>query len=255
MRQQPTFWLEIRKEYVIENYSALLPYLRGYQYDTRMEADDSDFNKTFNCLKEVVDDICQSVSGDNVFLHAALQWDEDTLKKNVGLMASYLLAAQKKNLTDYHAFMTLCDILLSVEKNPDLVLLSYLKNVVTNCAASAPIVVYGFNWDDIEKIPQYSLSLFFQKTVKTTFRKPEDEGGMFYEGKGLIIMDNDGIKLLPMNKQSYDKGNSVTQFELPVGVNVAVNRADKSNKTEFPELIDTCTDMLRSLDKIGRAHV
>ena len=60
MRQQPTFWLEIRKEYVIENYSALLPYLRGYQYDTRAEADDSDFNKTFNCLKEVVDDICQS---------------------------------------------------------------------------------------------------------------------------------------------------------------------------------------------------
>ncbi len=250
MRQQPTFWLEIRKEYVIENYSALLPYLRGYQYDTRIEADDSDFNKTFNCLKEVVDDICQSMSGDNVFLHAALQWDEDTLKKNVGLMASYLLAAQKKDLTDYHAFMSLCDILLSVEKNPDLVLLSYLKNVVTNCAANAPIVVYGFNWDDIEKIPQYSLSLFFQKAVKTTFRKPEDEGGMFYEGKGLIIMDNDGIKLLPMNKQGYDKGNSVTQFELPVGVNVAVNRADKSNKTEFPELIDTCTDMLRSLDNV-----
>lgn len=250
MRQQPTFWLEIRKEYVIENYSALLPYLRGYQYDTRAEADDSDFNKTFNCLKEVVDDICQSVSGDNVFLHAALQWDEDTLKKNVGLMASYLLAAQKKGLTDYHAFMALCDILLSVEKNPDLVLLSYLKNVVTNCAANAPIVVYGFNWDDIEKIPQYSLSLFFQKTVKTTFRKPEDEVGMFYEGKGLIIMDNDGIKLLPMNKQGYDKGNSVTQFELPVGLNVAVNRADKSNKTEFPELIDTCTDMLRSLDNV-----
>ncbi len=250
MRQQPTFWLEIRKEYVIENYSALLPYLRGYQYDTRIEADDSDFNKTFNCLKEVVDDICQSMSGDNVFLHAALQWNEDTLKKNVGLIASYLLAAQKKNLTDYHAFMSLCDILLSVEKNPDLVLLSYLKNVVTNCAANAPIVVYGFNWDDIEKIPQYSLSLFFQKAVKTTFRKPEDEGGMFYEGKGLIIMDNDGIKLLPMNKQGYDKGNSVTQFELPVGVNVAVNRADKSNKTEFPELIDTCTDMLRSLDNV-----
>ncbi len=250
MRQQPTFWLEIRKEYVIENYAALLPYLRGYQYDTRFEADDSDFNTTFRCLKEVVDDICQSVSGDNVFLHAALQWDEDTLKKNVGLMASYLLAAQKKNLTDNAVFMSLCDILLSVEKSPDLVLLSYLKNVVANCAANAPIVVYGFNWDDIEKIPQYSLSLFFQKTVKTTFRKPEEDEHLFYEGKGLIIMDNDNIKLLPMNRQSYDKGNSVTQFELPVGVSVAVNKADKSNKTEFPELIDTCTDMLRSLDNV-----
>ncbi len=251
MRQQPTFWLEIRKEYVIENYAALLPYLRGYQYDTRMEAEDSDFNKTFTCLKEVVDDICQSVSGDNVYLHTALQWDEDTLKKNVGLMASYLLAAQKKNQTDDYAFMTLCDILLSVEKHTDLVLLSYLKKVVANCAANAQVVVYGFNWDDIEKIPQYALSLFFQKTVKTIFRKPENDGALFYEGKGLIIMDNDDIKLLPMNKQNYDKGNSVPQFDLPVGVSVAVNRLDKSNKTEFPELIDTCTDMLRSLDNVA----
>ncbi len=250
MRQQPTFWLEVRKEYVIENYAALLPYLRGYQYDTRMEADDSDFNKTFRCLKEVVDDICQTVSADNVYQHTALQWDEDTLKKNVGLMASYLLAAQKKNMTDDRVFMSLCDILLSVEKNPDLVLLSYLKKVVANCAANAQVVVYGFNWDDIEKIPQFSLSLFFQKTVKTVFSKREDDGGMFYEGKGLIIMDDDGVKLLPMNKQSYDKGNTVAQFELPVGVSVAVNRLDKSNKTEFPELIDTCTDMLRSLDNV-----
>ena len=250
MRQQPTFWLEVRKEYVIENYTALLPYLRGYQYDARDEADDSDFNKTFRCLKEVVNDICQSVSGDNVFLHTALQWDEATLKKNVGLMACYLLAAQKKGLTDDHAFMTLCDILLSVEKSPDMVLLSYLKNVVANCAANAKVVTYGFNWDDIEKIPQYSLSFFFQRAVKTIFRKHEEEGGMFYEGKGLIIMDTEGIRLQPMNKQTYDKGNSVTQFELPIGVSIAVNKADKSNKTEFPELIDTCTDMLRALDNV-----
>lgn len=250
MRQQPTFWLEVRKEYVIENFAALLPYLRGYQYDTKAETDDSDFNKTFRCLKEVVDDICLSMSDDNIYQHTALRWDEDTLKKNVGLMASYLLAAQKKNLTDDHAFLALCDILISVEKNPDLVVLSDLKNVATNCAANAQVVVYGFNWDDIERIPQYSLSLFFQKTVKTTFRKPEKETALFYEGKGLVIMDDDGIKLLPMNKQTYDKGNTVPQFELPVGVSIAVGRLDKSNKTEFPELIDTCTDMLRSLDNV-----
>lgn len=73
---------------------------------------------------------------------------------------------------------------------------------------------------------------------------------MFYEGKGLVMMAEGGVKLLPMNKQAYDKGNSVLQFELPVGVGIAVNRTDKSNKTEFPELIDTCTDMLRSLDNV-----
>ena len=61
IRQQPTFWLEVRKEYVIDNYEKLLPYLRNYRYETQYEAPDSDYNKTFRCLKEVVDDICHSM--------------------------------------------------------------------------------------------------------------------------------------------------------------------------------------------------
>ena len=91
MRQQPTFWLEVRKEYVIENFAALLPYLRGYQYDSRMEADDSDFNKTFRCLREVVDDICQSMSGDNVPGERSMR--EMSSERRSSLMCIALLAS------------------------------------------------------------------------------------------------------------------------------------------------------------------
>ena len=81
--QQPTFWLKVRKEYVIDNYDTLLPYLRGYHY-AQDESPESDFNKTYDCLKEVVGDISQSMADDNVYNYTAPQW-------SVGLcLAPYL---------------------------------------------------------------------------------------------------------------------------------------------------------------------
>lgn len=251
MRQQPAFWLEVRKEYVIDNYEKMLPYLRGYYYDAERETEDSEFNKTFLCLKEVVDDICCLVDKDKVYHPIALQWEETELKKNVGLVASYLLAAQKKGLTDDSALAALCNILLSVEKAPDASLLSDLIKVATCCAENKKVVVYGFNWDDIERIPQFSLSLFCQKTGKTVFKESPYEGYHYIEGKGLLTIDKGNINLLPMNKQDFDKGDLASQFRLPLNVNVLVHRTDKTNKTDFPELIDTCTDLVRGLDNVG----
>lgn len=189
IRQQPTFWLEVRKEYIIDNYEKLLPYLRNYRYETQYEAPDSDYNKTFRCLKEVVDDICHSMDEDNVFKQTPLHWDEATLKRNVGLMASYLLSAMKKGITDNHTLLYLCTILLDVEKKPDAALLSDFKKIAACCGANREVLVYGFGWDDVERIPQFSLSLFCQKAGKTKFKPSAEDRVNVYEGKGLMSMN------------------------------------------------------------------
>ena len=252
MRQQPTFWLEVRKEYVIDNYDNLLPYLRGYHYDYMLEDKDSDFNKTFRCLKEVVDDILHSMDDDTVYQHTATTWDISTLKKKVGLMAVYLLAAQKKGLDDNEILAALCDILLTIEKNPDNGLLKSLLNVVECCTTEKKVVTYGFTWDDVESIPNFaSLSLFCQKISKTVFRSSDDNDDYKYlEGKGLIVVNNTTMALASMNKADYDKGEMLPQISLPIGIDVLVPKLEKTNKLDFPELIDTCTDILRSLDNV-----
>lgn len=251
IRQQPTFWLEVRKEYVVDNYEKLLPYLRNYRYDAQSEAPDSDYNKTFNCLKEVVDDICQSIDEDNVFKQTPLRWEEPELKKNVGLMACYLLSAMKKGISDDHTLLYLCTILLDVEKKPDAALLSDFKKIAVSCGANKEVLSYGFGWEDVERIPQFSLSLFCQKAGKTIFKPSAEDRLGVYEGKGLMTINKDIVNLAPMNRTDYDKADLQPQFQLPMGVNMMVRRADKTNKTEFPELIDTCTDMLRGLDNIA----
>lgn len=252
MKQQPTFWLEVRKDYVIDNYDSLLPYLRGYHYDELLEEKDSDFNKTFRCLKEVIYDIRQSIDNDTIYSHAAKEWDSQTLKKNVGLMAAYLLAAQKKRLNDNATLSALCDILLTIEKTPDVGLLQNMLHVAQCCTANWTVVTYGFTWDDVESIPQFSsLSLFCQKISKTVFRNPNDDDDYKYlEGKGLLVVGNTNMALVPMNKADYDKSDLQPQISLPIGLDILVPKLEKTNKTDFPELIDTCGDILRSLDNI-----
>lgn len=226
--------------------------MRGYHYDALLEEKDSDFNKTFRCLEEVVDDIRQSMASDTVYQHAAKGWDAATLKKNVGLMAAYLLAAQKKGLNDNATLATLCDILLAIEKTPDDGLLEDLLHVAQCCATNRRVVTYGFTWDDVESIPQFaSLSLFCQKTSKTVFREPDDGDDYKYlEGKGLMVVSKTSMALAPMNKADFDKADLLAQFHLPIGLDVLVPKLERTNKTEFPELIDTCGDILRSLDSI-----
>ena len=51
---QPPFWLEVRKEYAVENFERLLSYLRGYQYIT-YEAN-GDFEKSVDCLHDAVEE-------------------------------------------------------------------------------------------------------------------------------------------------------------------------------------------------------
>lgn len=247
MKQQPAFWLEVRKEYIADNYDNLVPYLRNYHYDGRYETADSDFNKTYDCLREVVADIRHSVEEDNVYSHAAQQWGDAELKKNVGLMAAYLLASQKKGVCDNDTLAALCSVLLDVEKKPDAALLDDMRKLAADCAADKDVVVYGFNWDDVENIPQYSLSLFCQRIGKTIFRTPQKDGYQFLEGKGLMIVDNGNVTLAPMNKSDFEKSDMVSLMELPLGMDVKVKRADRTNKTELPELTDTCSDMLRGL--------
>ena len=54
-----------------------------------------------------------------------------------------------------------------------------------------------------------------------------------------------------MNKADYDKSEKQVQFDLHCNTRVMVKKLERTNKTEFPELIDTCTDMLRSLGNVA----
>lgn len=251
MIQQPPFWLEVRKEYIIDNYGGMLNYLRSYQYDIAHETDNSDYNKTFACLKDVVADIRAEMSADTVYRHVAEKWDNAKQKLNIGLIATYLLAAQKKGSSDDGALADLCRILLSLEKHPMQDLLSNMMKVFCGCACRKQVAAYGFTWDDILALNEYpSVSLFCQKTSNTSFISPDEEKVYYYEGKGLLTINADKVQLAPMNLFEFQRSELISQFNTAVGLDVLSSRQQHTGKTEFPEIIETCSNILKGLDGV-----
>lgn len=75
---QPSFWLDVKKEYVIDNFENLLVYLCDYTYIDEEEKPEGDFNRTFKCLKAVVEDYIKEAEEDCFFDHVSMRWREKT---------------------------------------------------------------------------------------------------------------------------------------------------------------------------------
>ena len=56
---QPEFWLEIRKEYIIENFEKLLSYLRAYRYDGTKDSN-GEFLTTCRYLVDLADELSEN---------------------------------------------------------------------------------------------------------------------------------------------------------------------------------------------------
>ena len=86
---QPAFWLEIKKDYVVDNFERLLNYLRYYNYRPGRGGEQGDFNKSINCLGEVVADLITDMSDDCLYSHVGSRW---------GLTSSYSLTTASTTL-------------------------------------------------------------------------------------------------------------------------------------------------------------
>lgn len=52
---QPPFWLQIKKEYILDNFDNLTSYLWRYSYDR--EVVNTDYDSTLNCMKSMAEEI------------------------------------------------------------------------------------------------------------------------------------------------------------------------------------------------------
>ena len=104
---QPSFWLSVRKEYVIDNFDSLFHYLRYYNYIDYEESTDSDFNRTFDCLKEVTDDYFTETASDGLCKNVKDTWEEK-FPFIIKVISTYIVAAKsKKNIDDWKALSKL----------------------------------------------------------------------------------------------------------------------------------------------------
>lgn len=233
---QPSFWLQVRKEYVVENFESLLIYLRNYNYDASVETEESDFNKSYRCLQQVVDDLMADMQDDCLFSNATDKWGDKT-GLNVRIIAAYLLASMKKNVDDPKVLCQLANLLELTGPVSTNEQLDQLYALAINCIEGKRVKSYGFSWNDIANKDTFVVNIFAVKFFATQFENVAKTNLTYYvENKGLLLVRGGRLLIAPMNYFDYRRSRLQSQLKLTDNSEVFVEEKDYSKKKTLQAL-------------------
>ena len=134
-------WLDLRKEYIDDNFAKLQEYLKGCAVK---QTNDSFYSITIDLMRQRVDDLLSTISMRPLYHE---EMDRKTLEFHVSLIATYLLVDGSHSLAlpAYLAFMGGLR-----EMNPrlsdDLIKASFER------LRHEKVTTLGFGWNDLQKI-------------------------------------------------------------------------------------------------------
>jgi predicted DNA-binding transcriptional regulator YafY len=189
--EKTPLWLELKKDYIDDNFSKLQVYLRNCD---EQGARDSFYTTTIELFRERISDLLRDISERPIY---ADEQERQQLTANVSMLATYLLADGRHSLAlpAYVAFMNGLR-----QMNPslsDLIVKTLMQRIrhekVTNL---------GFSWKDLEKM---GTELFAHNVCRQAkFDHPLSKPQMFTR-YGTALLTQDGLMLTHENKADSKK--------------------------------------------------
>ncbi len=243
---QPNFWLEIRKEYIIENFEKLLYYIRRYQYYKDSDKGEGEFLTTCRYLIDLAYELSeQSLTSSFVNAPKFKLANSETEIPDVlayRIIIAALIASQKINQEEHTLLLRLVNLLVISHKMPQTDIIDNLVGVVANCVSKAPILTLGVKWDDIENPESFSPIRLLYSISQTKFDISKG-GDCLFEGKGSVIFTKGTIHTAPMGKSDFLKESGNLNSYLSIGKNINVLLL-KSDHKKTPETVeDVAEDM------------
>ena len=228
-----------------------MAYLRYYTYIEEEEKTDGDFNRTFKCLKEVVEDYIKEAENDCFFEQATMRWGEKT-PFVIRVIGTYLLTSKvKKNIDDLPVLAKLADMLLLMGEASTPEMVKDIKNLICNCMKGMQIESLGYSWGELMNTEDFSMNTFCYKVCQTTFLKNETNVPMCYEGKGMMMIQDDDISLIPMNYATYLQ-KSKNLYTIWDGVpGIGIKSLEKMKQNSFHQLKEACKDFINDMHGIS----
>lgn len=247
---QPDYWLEIRKEYIIENFEKLLYYIRRYQYNGEKDSGNGEFLNTCRYLVDLADELAEyslsrtfisspefKVSGSDMIVSDSLAYR---------IIVAAIIASQKIGEDKHMLIRRLINLLVVAQKMPHTDIVDDLIYVTTNCIRKSPITNLGITWNDIENPETFSPIRVLHNLSHTKF---DVNGGKeaLYEGKGTVVFTEDEVLAAPVNKTDFLKGNLSEYISIGKGIKVLLPKSDHMKSPDSVEdIAEGMTFMTRS---------
>ena len=204
-------WLDLKKEYIDDNFSKLQTYLRE---SAEKESKDSFYTTTIELFRERISDLVRDISERPVY---ADEQERQQLAVNVSMLATYLLADGDHSLAlpAYVAFMNGLR-----QMNPrlsDLIVRTIMQRIRYEKVSNL-----GFTWADLDKI---GTDLFVHNACKhASFSTPLSKPQILTK-YGTALLTKDSLLLTHENKSDAKKLLKEGACSLDTGIGVTLKTA------------------------------
>lgn len=246
---RPQFWLQVRKDYIFDNFDNLLNYLRQYNYV--INEDHPDYDSTLECMTSLCDEIADRVLSTPFFELPELDYDMVAV---VRLFCATILASNKSGVTPYRVIGALVDCIMKHNIAVSDSQLRLFYEILADCVRGKEMIKCGFTWDDITS-DVIRWGLFIEKFSRMTFVSCEDDRAAVYiENRGLFVVPASGLSdIAVVNRVNYGKMHPEEQFLLPGLLRVVVSKKDHENASDFERLYQVSSRLLAAQDQMTPA--
>ena len=225
--EKTPLWLDLKKEYIDDNFSKLQTYLRE---TAEKNIKDSFYTTTIELFRERISDLMRDISERPVF---ADEQERQQLSSNVSMLATYLLADGNHSLAlpAYVAFMNCLR-----QMNPslsDLIVRTVMQRIHHENVTSL-----GFTWKDLEKL---GTELFVHNACKQArFDVPLAKPQMLTK-YGTAMLTSEALMLTYENKADAKKLIKSGSNSLDTGIGITLRTA--TNQKLKKSLSNSVVDM------------
>lgn len=224
--EKTPIWLELKKEYIDDNFGKLQSYLRDCDEKGNK---DTFYVTTMNLFRERISDLVRELSERPVY---ADEQERQQLTANVNMLATYLLADSDDALalTAYVAFMN--ELRQMNPRLADLIVRTIMQRI-----RYEKVVSLGFTWKDLDKI---GTDLFVHNACKQVKFDVELKKPLAFTKYGTALLAKEGLLLTHDAKDGAKKlmKEGVNSLDTGLGVTLRTASGEKLKKSLTNSVVD-----------------
>lgn len=239
-KNETPLWLELRKEYIDDNFEQLLTYLR--ECSTKSQKDIF-YQTTINLLRERVVELTQKLGSKPLFEDPD---ETDVTIFNVRLLATFLLASPDDSAAQQAYVAMMSELQKLTPKFSDEIIQTTIERLKHQSVQNI-----GFSWGEIIDFKEEMFTFFAINNCKfnTKLLKP-----LTYEKFGTAYLNANGLFLTSENKANAIKLQNAGANSLDTGIGVAVRtisseKLKQSDAIKLPAMDDFVTNMVYDIWK------
>lgn len=246
----PAFWLQVRENYIIDNFDAMVDYLYGYRYSPD-ELLPEELDATLRCLESLLLGLNDKISASSFyepFSFDLFPGKDLDLARLSALYEVGILGLHKFGRSPHRLIIGFINLIFRSGKTFRNEVVKKLWDIAVAAVRGYEFVNLGLSWNDIKSRNMSNFCIMIEKcAAHVSFRVPASGECMkYYENEGFVCFGNETV-VSDVNLDTYLRSETSDLVNLVGLLKVRVKREDRLRHNTFDELVQSSKALFNNL--------